>query len=88
MKIREDIPLEKLRDYGFRNTADDVWAFKMDGDEAECAEILVNDLENSDRVLRFFYANDLDEFDDEYVDYDCVISDVLYKLIQDGIVEA
>ena len=72
------------------NTKKEIYSYTVeeDGFDMECC-ILVNDVDNADRGLRFMYYNscDFEEGGEEWVNYDCLIPDVVYDLIEAGIVE-
>ncbi len=90
LKIKDNIDLKELEKFGFEKTENnkkEIYSFILeeDGVDMECS-ILVNDIDNTDRALRFMYYNSCD-FEEEFVDYDCLIPNVLYDLIQAGIVE-
>lgn len=95
-KIRDDFDLEKLVDYGFyKNTGIagiDVWIYDIDNQDTKESSILINTIEYQDRVLRFYYQDDLEDIELEdgiildCIDYAIPIPDVLFDLIQQGIV--
>ena len=108
LKIKDNVDLNVLLNYGFeKNPRYDIYAYNLDedGDNLSC-DILVNTTEHNDRILRFYYYDDLDnkityqsleDDDGNYigegvdeiipVDYDIPIPEVIFKLIQDNIVE-
>lgn len=96
LKIRDDFDLIKLVDFGFyRNEGfgnNDVWIYDIDNQDTKECSILINDIDHQDRVLRFYYQDDLEDIEVEdnlildCIDYDIPIPDVLFDLIQQGIV--
>lgn len=93
LKIKDNVDLKELEKFGFEKIENDkkeIYSFKLDenGLDMECC-ILVNDIDNVDRALRFMYYNSCDFEDDEeeWINYDCLIPNVIYDLIQVGIVE-
>lgn len=108
LKIKDNVDLNVLLNYGFeKNPRYDIYAYTLDedGDNLSC-DILVNTTEHNDRILRFYYYDDLDnkityqsleDDDGNYIgegvdeiipiDYDIPIPEVIFKLIQDNIVE-
>lgn len=91
LQIKDDVDLKELKKYGFeRNEYEEysIYYFTIEeNDDMDCC-ILVNDTDNNDRALRFMYANDCDfkEGEEAYVNYDCLIPEVIYDLIKAGIV--
>lgn len=112
LKIRDDVDLDVLINYGFRISGEkeiygyNIYCYDIEkNDDIDCA-ILVNTTEYNDRTLRFYYSNSLDSnityesledeegnyvgegVDEVYpIDYDIPIPPVIFKLIQDNIVE-
>ena len=113
LKIRDDVDLNVLLNYRFRISGEketygyNIYAYELesDADSLSC-DILINTTEHNDRVLRFYYYDDLEnkityqsleDDDGNYigegvdeiisVDYDIEIPPVIFKLIQDNIVE-
>lgn len=113
LKIRDDVDLNVLLNYGFRISGKketygyNIYAYELEPDAySQSCDILVNTTEYNDRILRFYYSNDLDNnityeyledeegnyvgegVDEVYpIDYDVPIPPVIFKLIQDNIVE-
>ena len=104
MKIREDYKLDNLvRDYGFKKNEiviHNVYIYEMHKDEHVRCSILVNTAEKNDRVIRFYYYDDLEdkinlyyhdgkinEFSTDLVDYDVAIPDIIFEMIKDNVVE-
>ena len=108
LKVRDDIDLNILLDYGFEKSEGyDIYGYVLDEDyDAMRCEILINTTEHNDRILRFYYYDQLDDkisyesLEDEDgnyvgegveeinpVDYDIPIPAVIFKLIQDNIIE-
>lgn len=93
LKIKDNVDLKELEKFGFvktENTEKEIYTYTIeeDGLDMECC-ILVNDIDNTDRALRFMYYNscDFEEDEEEWINYDCLIPDIVYNLIQAGIVE-
>ena len=86
LKVKDNYDLRKLKEYGFHSQDNDLHATE------ECC-LLVNDISNEDRRLRFFYCNDLEDIEVEdniildCIDYDVCVSDVVFDLIKDGVLE-
>lgn len=88
MKIRDDVDLDKLLDYGFRkNKMIDysIYVFDVEIGCGHQSKILVNDVDNNDRILRFNYFND--GITEDIIDYDVLIPDVIFELMKDGVIE-
>ena len=90
IRVKENINLDKLLDYGFRKSPFGkypIYIFDIELEPNFECKILVNTIEYDDGVLRFYYQNDNDNNDYETIDYDIPIPDVIFKLIKDDIVE-
>lgn len=96
LKVKEIYGLEILKEYGFEEV--DCYTYKIykyvvENSLEEAMNILVNTVQHDDRIVRFFYYNDLDRLVDERtgdidpVDYDIPVPGVLLDLIGDGILE-
>lgn len=104
MKIKNDYDLDKLvTEYGFRKNKiieHSVYIYEIYKDSNIACEIIVNTVENNDRIIRFYYYDDLDEkinlyyydgkineFTADPVDYVTEIPDIIFKMIINNIVE-
>jgi hypothetical protein len=90
IRVREEIDLDKLLDYGFKKSEYyEIYSYILQ----ECTDIfrcsiLVNTTEHYDRVLRFYYYDLLEgQKIGEPLEYDIPIPGVIFKLIQDNVVE-
>lgn len=110
LKIKDNVNLDDLIKYGFEkyNRIVDyhIYVYRLEDTLQYKSSILVNTAEHNDRILRFYYYDNLDNkityesledeegnyvgegVDEVYpVDYDVPIPEVIFKLIQDNIVE-
>lgn len=106
LKIKDNVNLDDLIKYGFEkyNRIVDyhIYVYRLEDTLQYKSSILVNTAEHNDRILRFYYYDDLDdkvtyeEWEDgggftapeiNPVDYVIPIPEVIFKLIQDNIVE-
>ena len=96
LKVKEIYGLEILKEYGFEEVncySYKIYKYVVHKSLEEEMDILVNTVQYDDRIVRFFYYNDLDELVDERtgeinpVDYDIPVPGVLLDLIGDGILE-
>jgi hypothetical protein len=104
MKIKNDYDLDNLvRDYGFKkNTLIDhnIYIYEIYKDKHVICDILINTTEKNDRIIRFYYYDDLEdkinlyyhdgkinEFSTDPVDYDVAIPDIIFEMIKDNVVE-
>ena len=96
LKVKEIYGLEILKEYGFEEVncySYKIYKYVVHKRLEEEMDILVNTVQHDDRIVRFFYYNDLDELVDERtgeinpVDYDIPVPGVLLDLIGDGILE-
>ena len=96
LKVKEIYGLEILKEYGFEEVncySYKIYKYVVHKRLEEEMDILVNTVQYDDRIVRFFYYNDLDELVDERtgeinpVDYDIPVPGVLLDLIGDGILE-
>ena len=87
--------LEKLENFGFKkNHYDnyDIYYYTIEetGDDIDCS-ILVNDTDNNDNRVRFMYCDSCDctekEWGDFYINKDWLIPDVIFDLIEAGIIK-
>lgn len=91
LKIRDDFNLTDLEQYGFHNNAN-VWIYDIEEEQTKQCSILVNDIDHDDRVVRFYYQDDLEDIEVEdniildCIDYDVPVPHVIFQLIRDDII--
>ncbi len=93
--IVSDEDLEKLEDFGFRkNHYDDydIYYYTIEKiDDDVDVSILINDTDNNDNKVRFMYSDGCDctkeEWSDFYINKDWIIPDVIFDLIEAGIIK-
>lgn len=87
--------LRKLENFGFKkNHYDnyDIYCYIVEGieDGIDCS-ILINDTDNNDNRVRFMYCDSCDcteeEWGDFYINKDWIIPDVIFDLIEAGIIK-
>lgn len=87
--------LEKLEDFGFeKNHYQDynIYYYTIEeiDDNIDCA-VLVNDTDNNDNRVRIMYCDSCDCPEEEWVDFyinkDWLIPDVIFDLIEAGIIK-
>jgi hypothetical protein len=89
--------LEKLEDFGFKknhllNDDYDIYYYTVEeiDDDIDCS-VLINDTDNNDNRVRFMYCDSCDckeeEWSDFYINKDWLIPDVIFDLIEAGIIK-
>jgi hypothetical protein len=87
LRVRKDFDLENLKDYGFYNTSDKIYAYdcKSTLDNVD-VNILVNSSFNTNNNEVMIYVSN-DGYEEEYFDGVATIPNVIYELIIKGIIE-
>lgn len=87
--------LEKLENFGFKKNHYnnyDIYYYTVEEieDDIDCS-ILINDTDNNDNRVRFMYCDSCDcteeEWGDFYINKDWIIPDVIFDLIEAGIIK-
>lgn len=87
LRVRKDYNLENLKEYGFHNTYENVYALdcKSTLDNVD-VHILVNSFKNQDNNEVMIYVSN-DGYEEEEFDGVATIPNVIYELIIEGIIE-
>ena len=87
LRVRKDYDLENLKEYGFHNTYENVYALdcKSDLDNVD-VNILVNSIHNQENNEVMIYVSN-DGYEREDFDGVATIPNVIYELITKGIIE-
>lgn len=86
LKIKDNYDLDNLiNDYGFRKNNDMFNIYIYDLDIKAHSSILVNITSNENKLLWFYYGED--DIEGACADFAIEIPEVLFKMIQDGIIE-
>lgn len=103
IRVRKNIDLDILLNYGFKKTGEkvlfgkDIYEYIIESNNDYHSSILINTTADNDRALRFYYNDSLnnqikqgDSYNDvvwDEIDYAIQIPDVIFKMFQDNIIE-
>lgn len=87
LRVRKDYDLENLKEYGFYNTNEKIYALDCKSTLNNVdVYILVNSIHNQENNEVMIYVSN-DGYDEEYFDGVATIPNVIYELIIKGIIE-